>query len=459
MVKFLKKIGTWLLVVFGIKILVKMIQRHKEGQQRPPYSKVTAERSVLKYIPTQLVVWRKPGVTDAEFSRWKDEALKKYRGLAVKKLCPNCDNSLELWEGDNVTTLIMDKTAGAGASNTSGAGGLAGGGDAVACFTYNLIIDLPEPLSCLPERVLKDPPQRPSIPGPALTVAVFDTGLSKEMKNVYTEATPSCIPGGEKGWSFPHQSNITDDDHPLFHGTIVSRFIAEQETKYRKQKISILPVKIHNSEGKGDLFSVLCGFAYAANCGAKIINASFGFYASKGTEAPLILSEFVKKHLTGKNIILVAAAGNLNPDATAGGPVSPDVRNLELNPFFPACLSKTHGNVLAVTTVSKAKLKVSPSQNFSKLLVEVSVDGDAEIQNDYRFKNPIADSFFIVGSSYAAPIIAGKIAQHYTELMKAMPAGTINKDILLREMKNLGLIIPETGLSSLVKDGNYTKRL
>jgi hypothetical protein len=270
------------------------------------------------------------------------------------------------------------------------------------------------------------------------------------------------MPGGERGWNFFNRTDVTDDDYPSRHGSAVTQFIIDQETRYRKRKTNILPVKIHNSHGKSDLFSILCGFAYAANSGATIINASFGFYATKGSGAPAILEQFVKKHLTANNILLVAAAGNLNSDETAGGPVGDDVRNLDYNPFFPASLSKTLENVLAVTTVSKEEKEVCPTQNFSNRVVDVGVNCDKIMPGDFRFESPLHFSNFIVGSSYATPIITGKIAQHHKELMDAMPlvAGKkkIVKILLLQEMKRLGIINSDPEFTTYLKDGNWADK-
>ena len=208
---------------------------------------------------------------------------------------------------------------------------------------------------------------------------------------------------------------------------------------------------------------MLCGFAYAANCGAKIVNASFGFYGSRGSEPPTILAEFVKKHLTDKNILLVAAAGNLDSDKSLTATQLESVRNLNINPFYPACLAKDFSNVLAVTTVSLEKDKVSPYQNFSNTIVDIVVVCDGEVSNDYRFKDPLQsenanETIFILGSSFATPIVTGIIAQHYQVVTDSMVNGSIDKDKLIEKLfeQNLGLNIPRNNpLSAFVKDGIF----
>lgn len=454
MEKFFRTLLDLFLLILGIKILQEL-RRNK--RQRPcPDQRITVDSGPIKYIPTQLVVWKKPGVSDADFEQWKAGKLKQYSDLQVKKMC-DCDDSLELWEGDNVTTFIAEGVADAGGKNPTAPP--SGGGDAIACYTYNLIIDLPEPLGCLPEQKGEERPAPPDIGGTPLTVAVFDTGLLPELKALHTTTFTSCLnrPGSDKGWNFAGNNDKTDDDYPSRHGSAVAKFITDREGIEGKQRINILPVKVHNKDGVSDLYSILCGFAYAANCGAKIVNASFGFYAYEGAKPPEILSQFVQKHLTDRNILLVAAAGNVNPDRTVGGVLASDIRNLNYHPFFPACLSKTHRNVLAVTTVCEKKQQVSRSQNFSNTIVDVGVDCDDE-QNDFRFQSPLLPYDLILGSSYATPIVTGKIAQHYTDLINDLPNGKIEKMLLLQAMENRGILHRVPPLSAYIRKGYCTKK-
>lgn len=455
MARFLKAAGKAALVIVGCKLLAQLLKKKKmDKARRDP--RVTVDRTNAPLIPNQLIIWKKPDVSNADFNQWRTTHLNQYPGLVVKKLCAHCDDSLELWEGDNVSTFISEKVASAGGTSTGG--GPNGGSDVVACFSYNLIIDLPEPTACIPERKRDVKlPQRKVYADPPVTVAVFDTGLMPQIKGAYSATLPSCMPGGGLGWNFAYKNNDTNDDYPSVHGSAVTKFITDQEDEYGLRKINILPVKIHNNQGKSDLFSVLCGFAYAANCGANIINASFGFYAAKNSPAPTILQQFVQKHLTGNKILLVAAAGNVNANQSIGLNTTENIRNLDVHPFYPACLSKDFENVLAVTTVSKAEGKVSPSQNFSATIVDVGVDADQVTEGDYRFEDSLGRGILLVGSSYATPIITGKIAQHYKPLMDAMPAG-LNKSLLLGKMKSLGLLTPDPQFSPFVKDGNRSKK-
>lgn len=460
MERMLNTIVNFLLIILGIRLLQEL---NRNKKQRPcPDPNANRNRRVdnviAPYLPDQLIVWRKPGVSDAVFKQWKANLLDNLPGITVKKICRYCDDSLELWEGDNVTTVITEKTAG-----TSGGGnsGLSGGGDDVASFSLNFVMDMPEPAPC-DFKARRYPPPEPIKPinGTPLTVAVFDTGLLDDLKNDYTKPLPNtCMPDGKTGWNFADKNDITNDDHKHIHGSLVATFIKEQESNYKLQAVNILPVKTHNREGRGDLYSILCGFAYAANCGARIINASFGFYTAKRAEPPVILVEFVQRVLTNNNILLIAAAGNINANNTIGKSIFAQaaVRDLDKNPFFPACLSKKFANVLTVTTVSQTNDEVSPSQNYSNSIVDIGVECDQKTENDYYFNNPLSTNVAIIGSSYATPIVAGKIAQHYKDLLGDMTNG-IDKDLLLSRMKDKGLLHHNHSLTKFVKHGSWIKR-
>ncbi|MEJ7680069.1 MAG: hypothetical protein WKG06_19855 [Segetibacter sp.] len=266
---FWKGAGRVAALLLGAKVIAEIVKSCNKRNTSPEpkknreltNAKKTVDRTDSKYISNQLVVWKRSGVSDKAFTEWKSKNLEKFVNIARTKSCDSCDSSLELWEGDDVPNVISEQVASGGTTTPTH---IRGGGDDVACYTYNLIIDLPEPHLCEPyQREIKLPDQS-NAADPAVIVAVFDTGISSLIKNTYTFPVPSCQLGGKLGWNFAYGSDNTEDDHPHMHGSTVAKFIIDQADKYKKNKINILPVKVHNNDGKSDLFSVLCGFAYAA---------------------------------------------------------------------------------------------------------------------------------------------------------------------------------------------------
>jgi hypothetical protein len=230
-----------------------------------------------------------------------------------------------------------------------------------------------------------------------------------------------------RGWNFIAGSPDWKDDFKAKHGTVVSWFIINQVKKYHQRQVKILPVKIDDDKGQGSLFGVLCGFAYAKDLNAKIINASFGFYSprldrsgAKVDSNVVLLKEYARHYLTRNNILLIAAAGN------AG-----DL--LDTISFYPASLSRELDNVIAVTTVQPigsnrlSTGQVSVDQNYSEQVVYAGVSGDKVPTaattgpgikpGSYLFYHPYLAApgvhLTVHGSSFATPIVTGNICAHY----------------------------------------------
>lgn len=257
----------------------------------------------------------------------------------------------------------------------------------------------------------------------SITLAVFDTGLEPGLFEGYIvnalDNVP-CIVGGTNGWNFFAWNNNWKDDNAGLHGTIVSKFIIDEIIRYRRTKVNILPIKVFNAEGLADLYTILCGFAYASHSKASMVNASFGYYESKtkfkegepvnDTTTAELLKSFISTYLTQKNILLVCAAGNgTDEDST--------IRDLNTINFYPASLAGVLPNIIPVTTVGNTAngREVSPNQNFSSSVVQLGVDADFIKGDHFGFINPLDtdNDTTIAGSSFAAPIAAGKMAAYF----------------------------------------------
>ena len=448
-----------------IKLIYWLLRWYKPGKKRGFNidSKLEAD-----FIPGQLIIMRKNDVSKAQFERWKQENLRPLN-IEFVKVCGNCDDSLELWKGDNVPLFIqgVEKVASGGQSSGSTVEG--GGETPIAYFCLNFVVNTPERFldECERDKYKFDEGRiEPPVPAPGalVTIGVLDTGLLSSLKNSYTQAVSgSCVDNGEKGWNFVDKNSNTADDNDIKHGSVVTKFIIDQALKYKKHPVNILPVKVHDSEGKSDLFSILCALAYAASCGVQLINASFGFYAKQKSDAPSLLKQFIEKHLTAKNILLIAAAGNQNTvedsDFLAYSTGNP--RDLDVHPFYPASFATAFEHVLAATTVriTTKSASSSPEQNFSDSAVEMGVVCDeTDTGGHFSFRHPFGQAVLIYGTSYAAPILTGIIAQHYTELLNAMPGGRFDKQLLLQKLRSLLLTEANGKLASFVKDGTACKK-
>lgn len=402
-----------------------------------------------EFIDGQLVVWRKTGVSSATMDIKAQNLRDRYSGTLVRKVCENCDDSLELWTGTAITNFINSEVA----SPSTRPRGNPSGDDDTLRYSLNIVVRLPDE----GQFALAQQPVAPITTNTAqVTVAVFDTGVDGDVTNNFTSSVTTCKPAGDKGWDFINNNNNTADVYPTKHGTVVSKFIIDEvRANAAGNRVNILPVKIFGSDGSSDLFSVLCGFAYAQKAGAKIINASFGFY-DYGAEPNPILLEYVRKVLTNNNILLVAAAGNAisaedaYATSTVGLPMS-GLRDLEVHHFYPGRLAKNLPNVYCVTTALLSTVGVSPTQNYSKNVVDIGAIADFP---DYSFQHPFNPLLTMKGSSFATPIFTGKLVSWYDGYSATLD----NKATILNFLKTNGVVFEDVPvLAEKIRGGRYVR--
>ena len=164
--------------------------------------------------------------------------------------------------------------------------------------------------------------------GAGVLVAVLDTGVSTR--------NPLLAPHVTTGWNFVNGNSNTDDrpsgidsngngiaDEDAGHGTMVAGLI----NRYA-QGATILPVKVLDSDGAGDLWSIVQGIRYAVSKGAKVINMSVG------TPKNSALLRNAIKDAWAAGVIVVTAAGNnntFNKQFPAGDNITIAVGSLDAN--------------------------------------------------------------------------------------------------------------------------------
>lgn len=176
-----------------------------------------------------------------------------------------------------------------------------------------------------------------------VTVAVLDTGIDFTHPdlagNLYFNAAES--EDGEdtdgngfiddlRGWDFYNGSNNPTDGQ--YHGTHVAGTIGARGNNGIgitgvSWRARILAVRVFSDTGAGTLSDAVQGIRYAADSGARVINASWGFRQSSE-----LLSDAID-YAGSKGCLLVASAGN-------------DGLSNDLYPIYPA--STPLGNVISV---------------------------------------------------------------------------------------------------------------
>lgn len=214
--------------------------------------------------------------------------------------------------------------------------------------------------------------------GQGVIVAILDTGLDLEHPNLvssiidtgYDFVEDDADPGDRRMGLDADADGIIDEN--FGHGTHVAGVVLLAAPEAR-----ILPMRVLDSEGRGNVFTLVEAINRAVEGGADIINLSLGtdFYSD-------LLEETIEEAIEA-NVLVVAAAGNANSDL----------------PRYPAA----DDDVLGVASVDDNDLK-SAFTNWGPW-VSVSAPGEALIsafpENAYSAWS---------GTSMAAPLVAGQAA-------------------------------------------------
>ena len=205
----------------------------------------------------------------------------------------------------------------------------------------------------------------------AKTIAILDTGIDTDHPDLAARIKPgyNALTNGTK---------VPDDNG---HGTFVAGVAAAITNNNRgvagvAWTAGIMPIKVLNAEGLGTDADIAEGIRWAADHGASVINLSLG-----GPGNSVALADAVSYAL-GKNVVIVAAAGNEGWDV----------------PSYPAAYS----GVLAVTATDLDS-NFAFFSNYGPW-VDVAAPGMNIVSTWLG-----ASELYAIGSgtSFAAPIVSG----------------------------------------------------
>jgi subtilisin family serine protease len=155
--------------------------------------------------------------------------------------------------------------------------------------------------------------------GNAITVAVLDTGVDTTHPAIADNILANGVNMLEISRDVSDAGNGIDDDgdgrvdEMVGHGTHVSGTVVQVAPDAQ-----ILPVKVLDSDGNGDTFSVMAGVVYAVEQGADVINLSLGSTWDSTALA------WAVRYAEEQGIVVVAAAGNGNHSTPVEFPASDD---------------------------------------------------------------------------------------------------------------------------------------
>lgn len=223
-----------------------------------------------------------------------------------------------------------------------------------------------------------------------IIVAVIDTGIDPNHKDLSVNIWKSKKISAEFGWNFVSNQPNPIDDHG--HGTHVAGIIgalADPKTGVSgvAHRVSIMSVKYYSHGNSGDvnLHNTIKAINYAVDNGAKVINYSGGGRAFSDLEAVAI------KRAQDRGVLFVAAAGNekRNTDQAA-------------NYYFPAAYRLPNIISVAATDIHN---KLLPTSNWGHRTVDVAAPGE----NIYSTM-PGDRYGYMTGTSQATAFVSGVAA-------------------------------------------------
>lgn len=219
--------------------------------------------------------------------------------------------------------------------------------------------------------------------GKGVKVAVIDTGV---------DTVNAQLKGGAvaNGTDFLHKGGNGKNDSEVGHGTKVAGIIAARKLDGTgfiglAPEATIIPIRQNDDKGSGNVGTMMQAIRWAADHGASIINISQDT-ASKMDPAVDTAFRDAIKYAQGKNVLIVAAAGNDGADG-------------KVKETYPAA----YPGVLAVAASDRNNARAPFSQ--SGPFVGVAAPGI-----DMVSTVPVGGNCVDQGTSFAAPYVSGVAA-------------------------------------------------
>ncbi len=215
--------------------------------------------------------------------------------------------------------------------------------------------------------------------GEGITVAVLDTGVDPNHPALVGHISPRGFDYVDNDGQPWEESNGIDDDEDgltdegFGHGTMVAgivRLVAPDAT--------ILPIRVLNDEGLGDIFQIARAVIFSVLMGADVIHMSLG----APVDVAILTKQFELADALG--VLTVAAAGN---------------EDREEPPYFPA----SDAHVFMITALDSCDVKAEFADYHPD--VDVSAPGVGVL-------SAYPDGEWAIGSgcSFAAPFVSGEVA-------------------------------------------------
>ncbi|MBP3765343.1 MAG: S8 family serine peptidase [Bacteroidaceae bacterium] len=263
--------------------------------------------------------------------------------------------------------------------------------------------------------------QQPILNKKRPVIAILDTGVDTEhpdlVDNLWTNQAEADGESGYDndnngfkndvhGWDFINNTGVIRDYN--MHGTHVAGIAAASNNDIgivgANPQALIMPITVMQSDGSGDVATIVKGIDYAVQNGATVLNLSLGTYANSRALRQALERAY-------QTVVIVAAAGN---DGMQILPVCDPTK--PYGPMFPAAYSFVLG--VQATNQSDGLAGFSnydcDGPNYSAVSSFQDPDGF-----NYELKAPGVDILSTIpggkykalnGTSMAAPLVAGAIS-------------------------------------------------
>lgn len=202
------------------------------------------------------------------------------------------------------------------------------------------------------------------------------------------------------------------DDEKHKHGTAVTTLALQAFESFNLQntvKPRVMILKVLDENKRGSTFTVSCALSYVKQHAATMVNASLGYYGK--TDSILLKYSGDISNADQNPIPVFSAAGNIPgihaDDSLCNPPLERNLLNSS-NLFYPACFSDLFPNFITVTGLSDA-ITSCYYQNYSSQYVNVGVITNPGTPNCCRFLVPFNTVKGYEGSSFATPVVSGKV--------------------------------------------------
>ncbi|MGA1869222.1 MAG: S8 family serine peptidase [bacterium] len=144
--------------------------------------------------------------------------------------------------------------------------------------------------------------------GKDVIVAIFDSGIAYRTGDGYTQAPDLSGTIFYPSWDFVNEDPFPDDDYR--HGTHIAGIISQSTQNNIGGAglafgCTLMPVKVLDSTGAGEVTDIVDAVYYAVNNGAHIINMSYG-----STTSPSVAEEEAINYAVAQGVTVICSAGN-----------------------------------------------------------------------------------------------------------------------------------------------------